>query len=309
MRIISQRISELEAEYYNWARHDKSRASGTIVKHKECIGIFKRFFGDLRIREIKLEHFDELKNILFGKNLSRSRVASVVYSMKSFLKYCRDIKDYKTLELEKIKAPAQDKYRIVVTLSKEEIERIKIGIKLLNKWQGKKKKENVNLHGLRWKCLIECLWSSGMRISEALSLNRDTIDFENREAIICGKGNKYRKVFFSQEAISLVREYLTERHDDHEALFVTHCEARRWSFSAAQNYLERWRVGINISKKLTFHTLRRTFASFVFYEKDIYAASKLLGHSDIETTRRHYISEDWNKLKEIHDAAISYAVR
>lgn len=305
MHITLGKISELEEDFYNWELHDIGRAKGTVAKHRECIGVFRNIFGDLYVRRIRLNHFDELKSVLFGKNLSRSRVASMVYSMKSFLKYCRDIKGYRILDLDKIKAPPQDKYRVVVTLTKEEIDKIKMAIKMTNRWQGKKRKENVSLHGLRWKCLIECLWSSGMRISEALSLNRDSIDFENGEAIVCGKGNKYRKVFFSDEAIRLIQEYLSARRDDHEALFVTHHDVKRWSFSAAQCYLERWRVKLDISKRLTFHTLRRTFASFIFYEKDIYAASKLLGHSDIETTRRHYICEDWTKLREIHRAAIN----
>jgi integrase/recombinase XerD len=281
-----------------------SRAKTTIAKRKECIQIFKNVFGNINIKKIKLEHFDEVKRIYFERGCGRSRVASIIYSLKSFLRYCRDVRGYKMIEVEKIKAPAQEKYRVVITLNKEEIHKIMESIKMMNEWQGKKRRKNTNLHGLRWKCLLECLWSSGMRISEALSLNRNTIDLENREAIICGKGNKHRKVFFSEEAIRLVREYLMERHDDHEALFVTHCQARRWSFSAAQNYLERWRVDLDISKRLTFHTFRRTFASFIFYEKDIYTASKLLGHADIETTRRHYISEDWNKLREIHRTAI-----
>lgn len=309
MHLISEKISDLEESYYLWARNDKGRAKATVAKRRDCIRAFKKLFGDLHIRKIKPEHFDELKKILFEKNLSKSRVASIVYSMKSYLKYCRDVKGYHVLEIEKIRAPHQDKNRIVRTLSKDEIKMIMDKIKLINRWQGKKRKENTNLHGLRWKCLLEILWSSGMRISEALSLNRDTIDFENREAIICGKGGKYRKVFFSEKAIELVREYLLERHDDHEAMFVTHCQARRWSFSAAQNYLERWRMDLDISTPLTFHTLRRTFASFVFYEKDIYTASKLLGHSDIETTRRHYICEDWNKLRQIHRQVMESVAR
>ncbi len=304
MHFISEKISDLEGGYYSWLRYDKSRAKSTVAKHKECVAIFKNHFGDLPVRKIKVEHFDKIKTIFFEKGCGRSRVASIVYSMKSFLKYCRDVKGYKNLEVEKIKAPAQEKYREVIALTREEVAKIMENIKMLNQWQGKRKKKHVNLHGLRWKCLLECLWSSGMRISEALSLNRDSIDFENREATICGKGSKYRKVFFSEKAILLVKEYLLERHDDHEALFVTHCEARRWSFSAAQNYLERWRENLNIQKHLTFHTLRRTFASFIFYEHDINAASMLLGHSDLETTRRHYISQDWSKLKEIHRAAI-----
>ncbi len=301
---MSMLISELEEDYYFWAEFDRGRAKSTILKYRDCIRNFRENFGDLNVRKIKIEHFEEIKRIYFGKGCGRARVASIIYSMKSFLRYCREVRGYRALESGKIKPPAQERYREVVALTREEIAVIMEKIKMMNVWKGKKRQRNVNLHGLRWKCLLEVLWSSGMRISEALSLNRDTIDFGAREAIITGKGNKDRRVFFSEKAIALIREYLAARHDDHEALFVTHCEARRWGFSAAQNYLERWRADLNMQKHVTFHTMRRSFASLIFYEKDILAASKLLGHSDIETTRRHYISVDWEKLKEIHHQAV-----
>jgi len=298
------RISDLEGGYYSWARFDKARAVSTLAKYKECIGIFKNHIGNLHVRKIKPEHFDQIKKVFFERGRGRARVASIVYSMKSFLKYCRDIRGYRILEIEKVRVPPQEKYRIIQTLEKDEIRRLMKNIKLINEWEGNRRKRNINLHGLRWKCLIEVLWSSGMRISEALSLNRDIVDMQNREAIIIGKGAKYRKVFFSKEAIRLIKKYLHTRHDNHEALFVTHCAARRWTTGGAQEYMNRWRRDLKVSKHITFHTLRRSFASLIFYEKDIYAASKLLGHSDIETTRRHYICEDWEKLKEIHHAAV-----
>lgn len=298
------RISDMEGGFISWCRFERLRSEGTAKKNLDGIAVFRRIIGDIPIQSVKLEHFDEVRKALFERGLSRSRVATVIYSMKSLLRYCRDIKGFKIPFLDKIKAPAQERNRIVKTLSKEEIRRSVEAIHTMNVWTGKKKKHSVNLHRLRWKCLLEVLWSSGMRISEALSLNRDRIDWQRREATIIGKGNKPRRVFFSEEAMRLLQEYLKARHDTDEALFVSHCQARRWSFSAAQNYLERWRMTAGLSEHVTFHTFRRSFASFIFYEKDIYAASKLLGHADLETTRRHYISEDWEKLRSIHRSAI-----
>jgi len=134
MRIMSEKISNLEAGYYEWARYDKGRAISTVKKHRDCIQVFKKMFGDLLVRQIEVEHFDKIKDILFERKLSRSRVASVIFSMKAFLYYCRDIKGYNILDLKKVKAPSQEKYRIVKTLSKEEIHRVIEDIKLMNHW-------------------------------------------------------------------------------------------------------------------------------------------------------------------------------
>ncbi|MDI6777558.1 MAG: tyrosine-type recombinase/integrase [Patescibacteria group bacterium] len=295
------RISGIEDDYYFWAQFEKDRAKGTLAKCRDCIGLFKRHFGDINIKRIKLKHFEEIKKIYFGRNCSRARVASILYTMKAFLKYCRDERKYKVLDAGKIKVPTPDKNHFIEILTESEIARIKENI------ETKIKKKNVNIQGLRWKCLIEVLRSSGMRITEALSLNRDSIDFLNQEAVVCGKGGKYRTVFFSDEAVELIKEYLTARPDDCEALFVSHCgqfEARRWSIDGAQNWIERWRKNLGISKNITFHIFRRTFASRIFAESDIFITAQLLGHSDIRTTKNHYVSIDWNKLREIHHRAV-----
>lgn len=299
------KISDIESEYYAYAQYELRRAKSTLTKHKDCIALFKREVGDVSIRGIKKEHFDTIKARLTERGVSRARIASVVYAMRAFMHYCETQKGVSYGYMAKVKAPPQERYRIVRTLTKDEVRRVVDSLGIHNKPRARYKKRVVNLHKIRWKCLLEVLWSSGMRISEALSLNRTDVDMEEREAIVCGKGGKYRRVFFSQKAIDLMCEYLSYRHDAHKALFVSHCEARRWSFSAAQNYLERWREEVNIGKHVTFHTLRRSFATQVYRQnKDINAASRLLGHSDIETTRRHYITEDWDSLKRPHKAAI-----
>ena len=72
--------------------------------------------------------------------------------------------------------------------------------------------------------LAEVLCITGMRIAEALSLNRAQIDWETQTAQIVGKGNKPRKVYFTDSALAWIRQYLDIRHDDHPALFVTQGE-------------------------------------------------------------------------------------
>lgn len=301
---FSKKISELESSFYFWALHTKGRSVSTIEKYKDCIKQFKKNIGDKKVAQIKKEDFEKIKLVLYEQKLSVARIASVLYTMRSFLAYCKEEKGEDVLVLSEIKIPPREKGKEVRTLSDIEIEGMIKQLDLFYYHKGNRRIKHYNLHALRWRCLLLCLWSSGMRISEALSLDRTDVDLANGEAIVMGKGKKWRKVFFSDLAIDAIKLYLSERHDNHEALFVAHCEAQRWTLSSAQCYLERLREKGKLSKRFTFHVLRRSFATHVYRKShDIHATSKLLGHSEERTTVKHYIREDWDEIKEVHNKA------
>src|SRR5215467_10737817 len=94
---------------------------------------------------------------------------------------------------------------------------------------------------MKWLCfraLVEALLGTGMRISEALSLQRSSINFETGEAKIVGKGNKQRTVFFSSRALNWVKEYVTRREDHEEALFLSSWN-RPLTFVTVQQWFHR----------------------------------------------------------------------
>jgi integrase/recombinase XerC len=304
--IFFERISDLEEGYYVWARYEKRRMESTVEKHKIWIRDFKKEEGDLIIRKIRRRHFDDLKARYYKRGLSQARIAGVLYAMKSFLAYCRDEKKFRVMNLTEIKVPPQKRDYVVESLSKEEIRKVVTDIEVTNEYLGKKKQMNINIRKLRWKCYIEVKWSSGMRLSEMYSLNRNTINLDTAEGEIVGKGGKVRTVFVSQEACRLIREYLAARQDDHKALFVSHLggKVERWSKSATQNYLARWRASADLSKHVTSHTFRKTFGTIIAYEHSIFAACDMLGHTSIQTTKQHYTSKDWGRLRAIHRLAV-----
>ncbi len=77
------------------------------------------------------------------------------------------------------------------------------------------------LYGLRFRTLVEVLLGTDMRISEALNLNRGSIDFQKMEARVIGKGNKERVIFFTDDAVFWIKQYLGRRTDKNETLFIT----------------------------------------------------------------------------------------
>lgn len=139
--------------------------------------------------------------------------------------------------------------------------------------------------------LIDFLYSTGCRISEVCSVNIQDIDFENKTLVVLGKGNKERRVYLTNESCNSLKKYLSTRDDDNPALFLNRLKNRislcgvRWIFKDLEQ-----KCGVpNIHP----HRFRRTLATDLL-DKDmaIQDVAKLLGHAQIDTTKRYYFHTD-----------------
>jgi integrase/recombinase XerD len=194
--------------------------------------------------------------------------------------------------------------REVIYLTNKEVSKFVNAIRIYNIQDGVR---TINLHGLRFRTLIEVLLGTGMRISEALSVNISDIDFLKGEVMIIGKGNKQRTVFFTKQALWWVKKYIAIRDDNCEALFVTHPKATRLKRSDIWRYFKRYTEQAGLDKKITPHILRHTFATNMLYNGcDIFTIKELLGHHDITVTTRAYIGIDKQKIKENHLKYLNY---
>lgn len=159
---------------------------------------------------------------------------------------------------------------------------------------------------MRFRTLVEVLLGTGMRISEALSLNRDSIDFEKKEAKIIGKGNKERTVFFNERCLEWVKRWLEVREDDHPALFITQ-SGTRWSKDDIEWLFRRYAQKAGLTKKVTPHILRHTMATnLLFNGCPVSHVKEILGHERLETTCRYYLGLDKSKAKEAHEKFLNY---
>ena len=133
--------------------------------------------------------------------------------------------------------------------------------------------------------MIDLLASTGMRVGELVQLNRDDIDFENRECIVFGKGDKERKVYFDARAKIHLQNYLAERTDDNSALFVTLLSPfNRLKISGVEIRLRELGRKLNIPK-VHPHKFRRTLATMAIDKgMPIEQVQHLLGHQSIDTT-------------------------
>ena len=158
------------------------------------------------------------------------------------------------------------------------------------------------MRGLRMRTLCQLLLSTGMRISEALSLNCKDIDFEKAEAIIIGKGDKQRTIYFTEECLKWIRLYLSKRRDDQPALFITSGRPRRLKrYDLSKTFSYHAKLA-GLTKRVHPHILRHTFATLMINNGcDIFHVKNLLGHSDIKTTAKYYLGVDKSATKAAHE--------
>lgn len=148
--------------------------------------------------------------------------------------------------------------------------------------------------------IIDLLYATGIRVGELVNLNKDDIDFEHRECIVLGKGNKERRVYFDAKAKIHLQNYLRERTDDNDALFVTLDKPHdRLRISGVEIRLRELGRKLNL-EKIHPHKFRRTMATRAIDKgMPIEQVQKLLGHSQIDTTMQYAIVNQ-NNVKVAH---------
>ena len=165
--------------------------------------------------------------------------------------------------------------------------------------------------GLRDRAIIELLYSGGLRVSELVGLNRDSINLERREFMVRGKGSKDRPIFISESCADRVQNYLDVRTDSLPALFLNNSRNlqavdqsgnyRRMTARSVERIVEKYARLAGITKHVSPHTLRHSFATDLLMNgADIRSVQSMLGHADISTTQIYTHVTDAH-LKEIHE--------
>lgn len=170
--------------------------------------------------------------------------------------------------------------------------------------------DTKTVRGLRDRAIFELLFSTGLRVSELCSLNKD-LDLSRDEFPIRGKGDKIRVVFLSDSAKSIIKDYLEKRDDMDDAMFVQVAGKggkdllnKKTSIRLTSRSVERivkfYAIKAGISKKVTPHVIRHSFATDLLSNgADLRSVQAMLGHSNITTTQVYTHVTD-KHLKDIH---------
>lgn len=295
-------LNELKLDFLEYLEIEKNRSQKTIQNYDHYLTRLIDFAGDIQINEITDELIRKWRIWLnrLGTNtndeLDKSTQNYHLIALRGFLKYCQK-RNLNSLPAERIEL-AHVKRKQITFLNKDELD------KLINQ-------PNVNnIIGLRDRSILELLFSSGLRVSELISLNIDSINFEKNEFVVRGKGQKDRPVFISQEAAKWLKKYLEKRQDQSRPLFIQYSHHsnqidntgnfRRLTTRSVQRLVSKYAKLAGINKKVSPHVLRHSFATDLLMNgADIRSVQTMLGHSDISTTQIYTHITDTH-LKEIY---------
>jgi integrase/recombinase XerD len=261
----------------------------TLEKFRDCFRSWiQPRLGQTALEDITYLHLLEFRKAMAEAGLGVARQYSILMVLKLLFRFCRT----------KLRVPCYDPAEISLP------RRVAKKVEFLTEQEVAQLVRIIPTHthtGLRLRALVEVLLSTGLRISEALSLNRDSIDPETGEAEVVGKGNKPRAVFFSPVCQSWINRYLDRRRDTCPAVFATTgTSPRRLSRNDMSKVFRRLRKRSGITKKLTPHLLRHTFCTSLLHNgADIMFIKELAGHQDIQTTARYYLGVDKESLKSV----------
>lgn len=297
-------LSKLITDFLEYLELERNASQKTIQNYDHYLKRFLEFTGDIDPATINQDlvkkyrlHLSRWVDPKDGKPLKRVTQNFFLIALRAFLRHLAR-NDIETLSAEKIELGEPDPSPIKV-LDDKSLERLLNAPDVLTKI------------GLRDKALLETLFSTGLRVSELASLNRDKINFERREFSIVGKGGKERVVFLSESAVHWLDQYLKSRKDPFNPLFIrlqvkttmeSDPEKLRLTTRTIQRIVEKYVKETGLSVKATPHTLRHSFATDLLINgADIRSVQEMLGHSNIATTQV-YTHVTNKHLQDVHKA-------
>lgn len=294
-------FEKAKTDFLEYLEIEQNRSQKTIENYDHYLTRLIDFAGDIQVGDIDIETIRKWRLWLnrLGTNtsdeLGKATQNYHLIALRSFLKYCAK-RDITALPADKVEL-ARTRRKQVTFLAEDELERL-FAQPDLNK-----------LGGLRDRAITELLFSSGLRVSELVGLDRDHINLKRREFMVRGKGQKDRPIFISPEAAKWVEHYLQKREDTAKPLFVRYSGRRavdlsgnfhRLTVRSVQRLVARYALLAGITKHVSPHTLRHSFATDLLMNgADLRSVQALLGHSNIATTQIYTHVTDPH-LKSVH---------
>lgn len=284
-------------EDYLFELEIRNYSLNTIKTYKSIINNFykylqngKEIYDERMILRSFKKYIGYLKR---DKKVSQNYIYLVTVVLKKFFEFngIGVLKDVKT--------PKRTK-SLPKSLNENEVQRL---INALDNYQTlDTKKSHTKFLRQRNKLILALLYSSGLRVSELVSLRIDNVDLQERTMRIRGKGEKDRLVLFDDETKKMIEDYLAQRGDDSEYLFINRSN-NHLTPRYVQMMIKDYARVAGIKKKVTPHILRHSFATHLLKNGvDIRAIQQLLGHSNLSTTQI-YTSVDMETLKNVYDRA------
>lgn len=296
------RYDKAVEEFLGYLELEQNRSLKTIENYQHYLTRLSDFAGEIKVSDIDADMVRRWRMWLnrLGTNtsdeLGKTTQNYHLIALRSFLKYCAK-REISAMAPDKIEL-ARTKRKQVTFLTPEEVERL----------VSQPKTDSVQ--GLRDRSILELLFSSGLRVSELVGLDRDHINLERREFMVRGKGQKDRPVFISEQAAEWLKLYLAKRADLAKPLFIRFSgkqevdnsgNFKRLTARSVQRLVSRYALLAGITKHVSPHTLRHSYATDLLMNgADLRSVQAMLGHSNISTTQIYTHVTDPH-LKKVHE--------
>jgi integrase/recombinase XerD len=309
MKKSTQALPSHLNDYLDWLDVEKGLSSQT---QKNYARFLKRFLDWLKLKkldnvsphELTPEHIWDYRIYLArgttsgrsGASLKKSTQNYYLVVLRSLLGYFAE-RDILALPPEKVKLALEKEDRQIRFLSLEQVERL-FAVP-----------DTTSPSGLRDRAIIETLFSTGMRVSELVALDRDQIEPSLKKGTelelgIVGKGGRARTVYFSPRALDWIGQYLKTRDDMNSALFINYRRKNdsspRLSVRSIEKMIKQAATRAGLPSNTTPHVLRHSFATDLLEQGvDIRVLQEFLGHKSITATQI-YAHVTSKKLREVH---------
>jgi len=292
-----------KTDFLEYLEIEQNRSQKTIQNYDHYLTRLIDFAGDeLQVKDIDAELIRKWRLWLnrLGTNvadeLQKTTQNYHLIALRSFLKFCTK-RDIAALPADKVELSRTTRKQVTF-LNEDEIKRLF------------DQPDLTKASGLRDRAMLELLFSSGLRVSELVGLDRDHINLKRREFMVRGKGQKDRPIFISTEAAEWLQQYLGLREDNTRPLFVRYSGRKavdltgnyhRLTARSVQRLVSRYALLAGITKHVSPHTLRHSFATDLLMNgADLRSVQAMLGHSNVATTQIYTHVTDPH-LKSVHE--------
>ena len=265
--------------------------------------ISMEMLGNLEVTDIEeymeyLKYRTEEEREILNKERGIKRKLS---SLKSFFKYFYYIERLENNIMERVSLPRFHEKEIL----RLDMDEVAMMLEEVQEGTGLTKRQKIyhEKTKIRDQALLSLMLGTGIRVSECVGLNLEDVDLKNDGIRIHRKGGKEVTVYFSDEVEDILQIYLKERRTTEpapgheEALFLS-LQNKRLTVRSLENLVNKYARIVSPLKKITPHQLRSTYGTTLYKETgDIYLVADVLGHSDVNTTKKHYAALEDDRRK------------